>query len=55
MTNGLCIRSSIIGAIFRKALRLSGRARIKHDSGQIATMIAADSARLDLNSVTIHK
>ncbi|RDX46560.1 multidrug resistance-associated ABC transporter [Lentinus brumalis] len=54
MTNGLCIRSSIIGAIFRKALRLSGRARIKHDSGQIATMIAADSARLDLNSVTIH-
>ncbi|KAI0718208.1 multidrug resistance-associated ABC transporter [Cerioporus squamosus] len=54
MTNGLCIRTSIIGAIFRKSLRLSGRARIQHDSGQIATMIAADSARLDLNSLTIH-
>ncbi|KAI0717423.1 multidrug resistance-associated ABC transporter [Cerioporus squamosus] len=54
MTNGLCIRTSVIGAIFRKSLRLSGRARLKHSVGQITTMISTDSARLDRNSYAIH-
>ncbi|RPD65442.1 multidrug resistance-associated ABC transporter [Lentinus tigrinus ALCF2SS1-7] len=54
MTNGLCVRTSIIGAIFRKSLRLSGRARIKHSVGQITTMISTDSARLDRSSSAIH-
>ena len=47
--------AQIIGAIFRKSLRLSGRARIKHNVGQITTMISSDSAMLDLNCVIVHK
>ena len=45
----------VISLIFRKSLRLSGRARLKHSSGQITTLISADAARLDLASATIHK
>lgn len=45
----------LIGAIFRKSLRLSGRARMKHSVGQITTMISTDTARLDRNSWTLHK
>ncbi len=45
----------VIGAIFRKSLRLSGRARLTHSVGQITTMISTDSARLDRNSYAIHK
>ncbi|KAI0826665.1 multidrug resistance-associated ABC transporter [Trametes gibbosa] len=54
MSNGLCLRTSLIGAIFRKSLRLSGRARMKHSVGQITTMISTDATRLDRNSATIH-
>ncbi|KXN89182.1 Multidrug resistance-associated protein 1 [Leucoagaricus sp. SymC.cos] len=46
-TNGLLIRSGIIGAVFRKSLRLSGRARIDHGVGKITTIISADASRLD--------
>ena len=45
----------LIGAIFRKSLRISGRARMTHSVGQITTMISADTARLDHNSWTLHK
>jgi hypothetical protein len=55
MTTGLCVRSAIIGTIFRKALRLSGRARVEHSVGQITTMISTDSARLDRSSAFFHK
>ncbi|KAL5511261.1 hypothetical protein ACEPAH_4476 [Sanghuangporus vaninii] len=54
MTNGLCLRSALIGAIFRKSLRLSGKARTKHSVGQITTMISTDATRLDLVSANIH-
>ncbi|KAH9919495.1 multidrug resistance-associated ABC transporter [Epithele typhae] len=54
MTNGLCLRTSLIGAIFRKSLRLSGRARNEHSVGQITTMISTDATRLDRNSWTLH-
>ncbi|KAI0659143.1 multidrug resistance-associated ABC transporter [Cubamyces menziesii] len=54
MTNGLVIRTSLIGAIFRKSLRLSGRARLKHSVGQITTMISTDATRLDRNQANIH-
>ncbi|KAI0635122.1 multidrug resistance-associated ABC transporter [Trametes polyzona] len=54
MSNGLCLRTSLIGAIFRKSLRLSGRARMKHSVGQITTMISTDATRLDRNSAMIH-
>jgi len=45
---GQCyISPQVIGNVFRKSLRLSGRARLDHGVGQITTMILADSARLD--------
>lgn len=63
MSNGLSARSGVrpfppapqptltilqlIGNIFRKSLRLSGRARTEHSVGKITTMISADTARLD--------
>ncbi|KAF9447357.1 multidrug resistance-associated ABC transporter [Macrolepiota fuliginosa MF-IS2] len=53
-TNGLLIRSGIIGSIFRKSLRLSGRARIDHGVGKITTMISADASRLDRFSGFAH-
>ncbi|KAI0674258.1 multidrug resistance-associated ABC transporter [Trametes maxima] len=54
MSNGLCFRTSLIGAIFRKSLRLSGRARMKHSVGQITTMISTDTTRLDRVSAFVH-
>ncbi|KAF9269804.1 multidrug resistance-associated ABC transporter [Marasmius fiardii PR-910] len=47
MANGLLVRSGLIGNIFRKSLRLSGRARTEHSVGKITTMISTDTARLD--------
>ncbi|KAI0071668.1 multidrug resistance-associated ABC transporter [Panus rudis PR-1116 ss-1] len=54
MTNGLAVRTAVIGAIFRKSLRLSGKARLDHSVGQITTMISADAARLDRVCAQIH-
>lgn len=45
----------VIGAIFRKSLRLSGSARKEHSVGQITTMVSSDSARLDVFSAFIHE
>lgn len=45
----------LIGSIFRKSLRLSGRARTDHSVGQITTMISTDTARLDQFSAFSHK
>ncbi|KAF8962130.1 multidrug resistance-associated ABC transporter [Flammula alnicola] len=47
MITGLSIRTGIIGSVFRKSLRLSGRARVNHSTGQITTMISTDATRLD--------
>ncbi|KZP34073.1 multidrug resistance-associated ABC transporter, partial [Athelia psychrophila] len=47
MSTGLGVRTAVIGAITRKSLRLSGRARLEHSNGQITTMISTDSLRLD--------
>ncbi|KZT29932.1 multidrug resistance-associated ABC transporter [Neolentinus lepideus HHB14362 ss-1] len=47
MTVGVLLRTATIGLIFRKSLRLSGRARVEHSVGQITTMISTDTARLD--------
>ncbi|KAJ4474268.1 multidrug resistance-associated ABC transporter [Lentinula aciculospora] len=54
MSNGLAIRTGIIGNIFRKSLRLSGRARNQHSVGQITTMISTDATRLDTFSANVH-
>ncbi|KAF8580407.1 multidrug resistance-associated ABC transporter [Ramaria rubella] len=70
MTNGMTIRAGVnslslicktgtnclqvISLIFRKSLRLSGKARLKHSSGQIATLISTDATRIDLASMMIH-
>jgi hypothetical protein len=47
--------SQLIGAIFRKSLRLSGRARLEHNVGKITTMISTDTARLDRSAAFAHK
>ncbi|CAE6373370.1 unnamed protein product [Rhizoctonia solani] len=47
MSTGLLIRTSVVSTIFRKSLRLSGRSRAKHSTGQITTMISTDCVRLD--------
>lgn len=47
MANGLYVRAGVIGNIFRKSLRLSGKARVDHSIGQITTMISTDATRLD--------
>ncbi|SJL01376.1 uncharacterized protein ARMOST_04697 [Armillaria ostoyae] len=47
MTTGLLLKSGIIGSIFRKSMRLSGRARLEHSVGKITNMISADASRLD--------
>ncbi|KAI3614178.1 abc transporter [Moniliophthora roreri] len=47
MANGLAVRTGLIGNIFRKSLRLSGRARTEHSVGKITTMISTDATRLD--------
>ncbi|KAK7691491.1 hypothetical protein QCA50_004890 [Cerrena zonata] len=54
MTTGLSLRTAIIGTIFRKSLRLSGKARLDHSVGQITTMISTDATRLDRSSYNIH-
>ncbi|KZT33501.1 multidrug resistance-associated ABC transporter [Sistotremastrum suecicum HHB10207 ss-3] len=55
MTNGLTIRAGVISTIFRKSLRLSGRARLAHSIGQITTMISTDATRLDAASQYVHQ
>ncbi|KAK0199743.1 multidrug resistance-associated ABC transporter [Desarmillaria ectypa] len=54
MTTGLLLRTGIIGSIFRKSLRLSGRARLEHSVGKITTMISADASRLDRLCMYLH-
>ncbi|KAF5370913.1 hypothetical protein D9615_009789 [Tricholomella constricta] len=54
MTNGLYMRAAIIGAIFRKSTRLSGRARLEHTVGQITTMISTDATRIDQFAAFAH-
>ncbi|KAI0929440.1 hypothetical protein AcV7_005292 [Taiwanofungus camphoratus] len=54
MTTGLSVRTSLIGTIFRKSLRLSGRARLDHSVGQITTMISTDATRLDRCAAYMH-
>ncbi|KAI0085949.1 multidrug resistance-associated ABC transporter [Irpex rosettiformis] len=54
MTTGLSVRTGVIGAIFRKALRLSGRSRLDHSVGQIVTMISTDATRLDRSTAFSH-
>ncbi|TFK23810.1 ATP-dependent bile acid permease [Coprinopsis marcescibilis] len=54
MAAGLHVRSGLIGVIFRKALRISGRGRIDHNSGQITTMISTDTTKLDRFTMFAH-
>ena len=45
----------IIGSVFRKSLRLSGKSRMNHSVGQITTMISTDATRLDRFSGFAHE
>jgi hypothetical protein len=47
--------SKVVGNIFRKSLRLSGRARNEHSIGQITTMISSDATHLDLFTGFAHQ
>ncbi|KAF7321107.1 Multidrug resistance-associated ABC transporter protein [Mycena chlorophos] len=47
MALGLSMRTAVIGTVFRKSLRLSGRARLEHTVGQTTTIISTDASRLD--------
>ncbi|KAH9476173.1 ABC-type transporter cicA [Psilocybe cubensis] len=47
MTTGLYVRTAIIGNIFRKSLRLSGKSRTEHSVGKITTLISTDATRMD--------
>ncbi|QRV79190.1 ABC transporter transmembrane region [Ceratobasidium sp. AG-Ba] len=47
MTTGFLVRTSVIAVIFRKSLRLSGRSRTRHSTGQITTMVSSDCTKLD--------
>ncbi|KAF9472565.1 multidrug resistance-associated ABC transporter [Pholiota conissans] len=53
-TTGLSVRTGIIGSVFRKSLRTSGKARAEHSTGQITTMISTDASRLDRFSAYAH-
>ncbi|KZT03607.1 multidrug resistance-associated ABC transporter [Laetiporus sulphureus 93-53] len=54
MEVGMLMRTSIIGTIFRKSLRLSARARLEHSVGKITTMISTDATRLEKNTYYAH-
>ncbi|KDQ09674.1 hypothetical protein BOTBODRAFT_137615 [Botryobasidium botryosum FD-172 SS1] len=54
MTIGFLVRTSVISCIFRKSLRLSGRSRLRHSVGQIATMVSTDATRLDTAASHFH-
>ncbi|KDQ52618.1 hypothetical protein JAAARDRAFT_40221 [Jaapia argillacea MUCL 33604] len=54
MIIGLSIRTALVGAIFRKSLRLSGKARTEHSVGQITTLISTDATRLDIVGAYAH-
>ena len=45
----------IIGTVFRKSLRLSGRGRVDHSVGKITTIISTDASRLDRFSGYAHR
>ncbi|KDQ12205.1 hypothetical protein BOTBODRAFT_57028 [Botryobasidium botryosum FD-172 SS1] len=54
MTTGFLVRTSVVSCIFRKSLRLSGRSRIEHSTGQITTLISTDASRLDSAASQFH-
>jgi len=49
------VNVQIIGNVFRKSLRLSGRARAEHSIGQITTIISKDATHLDAMSAFGHQ
>ncbi|KAF8984488.1 P-loop containing nucleoside triphosphate hydrolase protein [Cyathus striatus] len=54
MELGMRIRTAIIGNVFRKSLRLSGKGRAEHSVGKITTHISTDATKLDLYCMTAH-
>lgn len=43
---GYAMRSSVVASVFQKSLRLSSRAKGKHTTGEIITMISSDPERI---------
>ncbi|KAJ1988194.1 hypothetical protein H4R33_002526 [Dimargaris cristalligena] len=48
MTAGYGTRAALVMAIYRKALRLSGKARQKYTQGAIVNLMSTDCSRLDI-------
>jgi hypothetical protein len=49
------LSKQIMGTVFRKSLRLSGRGRVDNNVGKITTMLSTDASRLDRFSGFAHK
>jgi len=54
MTMGFLVRTSLVSIIFRKSLRLSGKSKEQHSTGQITTLISTDCTRLDVAAGLFH-
>ena len=54
MTIGLKVRTSLIGAVFRKVLKMDGVARKDFHSGKVMNIISTDVSRLDTISGYLH-
>ncbi|KZW01098.1 cadmium ion transporter [Exidia glandulosa HHB12029] len=55
MGTGMLVRSAVSAMIFRKSLRLSGKARITHSKGHITTMMSEDAPRFESAVYTLHQ
>jgi ATP-binding cassette subfamily C (CFTR/MRP) protein 1 len=54
MTTGFLMRTACISLISRKALRLSGAARVKHPNGHLITLVSSDASFLDWSAFLLH-
>ncbi len=53
-TIGICLRTTIVTALYKKSLRLSPAARADFSTGQIVNMMSTDANRLDSLMMTLN-
>ncbi|CAL8093841.1 unnamed protein product [Calicophoron daubneyi] len=51
---GMNVRSAVVGLVYRKALRLSSRARQSYTIGEIVNLMSVDAMMLENTSVQLH-
>lgn len=54
LVTGFMLRGSLIAAVSRKSLRLSGESRVVHPNGQLITHISSDASFLDWSALLLH-